>query len=153
MKVECVQQFDVMKFHNDVTGPFLPKRSTYYDPYWEADSHSAGPRSSHILCDPKVHYRVHKSSPMDPVLSQMNQVATPTNRPYLIKIYFWVVVFWLWRRVSCRWLRTLQRNVTQPSLQIKIAGTVKTFTHLTRWILIISSRYNKWALPLRVFLT
>jgi hypothetical protein len=46
---------------------------------WEANSHSSSQEIPHLLCNPKVHYRVHKGSPLVPVLSQMIQ-STPSHR-------------------------------------------------------------------------
>jgi hypothetical protein len=40
-----------------------------HSPSWEANSFSASQKIPHILCKPKVHYRIHKSSSPVPILS------------------------------------------------------------------------------------
>jgi hypothetical protein len=45
-------------------------------PSWEANSYSASQEIAHLLWNPKVHHRVHKSPPLVPVLIQMRTVQT-----------------------------------------------------------------------------
>jgi hypothetical protein len=43
-------------------------------PSWKANQYSASPEITSILCNPKVHYRIHNIPPTDPILSQINPV-------------------------------------------------------------------------------
>jgi hypothetical protein len=52
---------------------------------WEAYSRSAGNEIPRLVWNPKVHFQVYKSTPVDPILSQINPVQTTT--PYFFKIY------------------------------------------------------------------
>jgi hypothetical protein len=43
-------------------------------PSWEANSHSACQEIPIFLYNPKLHYSVHMSRPLDPILSQINPI-------------------------------------------------------------------------------
>jgi len=55
------------------------------NPSWVANSHSPSQEISRLLCNPMVHYCVHKIPPQVPILSQMNPAHTILR--YFYKIH------------------------------------------------------------------
>jgi hypothetical protein len=60
-------------------------------PAWGSNSSLASQEIPRVLCNPKVPYRVHKSPPRVPILSQINPVHASSSCS--LKIYFHILPF------------------------------------------------------------
>jgi hypothetical protein len=49
---------------------YSPTYSVVRGPPWKADSRSAGQKTLRLLWNPKVHFRVHKNPPLNPIINQ-----------------------------------------------------------------------------------
>jgi hypothetical protein len=83
----CVRVYELCIY---ILLTYLLTYSMVQDIIWKADSHSACQKILFSLWNPKFHYRVHNSPPLDPILSQPNPVR-PID-PYLPKVQLNVIL-------------------------------------------------------------
>lgn len=61
-----------------------------HNPCWEADNLIDGQETLQLLWNPKVHYRIHKILPLDPILIQLIPAQNLTT--YFLNIHFNIIL-------------------------------------------------------------
>jgi hypothetical protein len=120
----------------------------------EADSDSASQEIPRLLCNPKVHYRVHNSPLLHPIFSQMNPI--PTFPPYFPKIHCntcirfsstpksseWSVPYRLPTKILYVFLISLKRTIFPAHLILLDSTTLIIFVEeYTLWSSSFSKRF------------
>jgi hypothetical protein len=95
--------------------------------FWQANSHSVSWEIKRSSWNSKVHYRVHKTPPVGPVLLQMNPVHTLTS--YYYKIHFNITLPFL--NSSSKWrlpFGVSDQTFVHISLSCVLHGTPTSFS-------------------------
>ena len=95
---------------------------------WEAKTSSATQEISGILCNPKVHHRIHRSPPPTSILRQIDSVYAPTS--HLSKTHFNIIL--LHTSGSSKWshsLRFSHYNLHTPLFSPTPSTCPASFSH------------------------
>jgi hypothetical protein len=90
---------------------YRPYLLTDVSPCWEVASCVATQELPSILWNPKVHYRVHKSPPLVPILNQIDPVHTIPSHP----IFLWSILI-----LSTQWGLDLPSGILPSGIATNI---------------------------------